>query len=67
MAGSWTIRQSPSEFSRVSTNVMIVMANLCGRKAPYILSPAGEEVQGKLWEETIAEMSKLTTLPALFT
>ncbi|KAJ0423206.1 hypothetical protein BJY00DRAFT_321900 [Aspergillus carlsbadensis] len=35
-------------------------------KAPYIMSSAGQEVQKKLWEETVAEMGRLTTLPAAF-
>ncbi|KAL3492158.1 NAD(P)-binding protein [Aspergillus germanicus] len=33
------------------------------QKAPYITSPAGHDVKNKLWKETIAEMSRLTTLP----
>ncbi|PWY94565.1 NAD(P)-binding protein [Aspergillus sclerotioniger CBS 115572] len=35
-------------------------------KAPYIMSPEGQEVQRKVWDETMVEMSKLTTLPAEF-
>jgi hypothetical protein len=45
---------------------MNAMANLAGRKAPYIMSAAGQDVQRKLWEETIAEMSRLIKLPAVF-
>jgi hypothetical protein len=45
---------------------MNVMANRSGRKAPYIVSAAGQQVQRKLWEETIAEMGRLITLPAVF-
>ncbi|KAE8553201.1 hypothetical protein EYB25_004583 [Talaromyces marneffei] len=32
----------------------------------YISSSAGQETQKKLWEETIAELSQLTTLPPQF-
>ncbi|KAJ5951555.1 Short-chain dehydrogenase/reductase SDR [Penicillium vulpinum] len=32
-------------------------------KGAFIQSPAGQEIQKKLWDETIAEMGKLTTLP----
>jgi hypothetical protein len=32
----------------------------------YISSSAGQEVQKKLWEETVAELSRLTTLPPEF-
>ncbi|CAI7587229.1 unnamed protein product [Penicillium pancosmium] len=35
-------------------------------KSRYISSPAGQEAQKKLWGETIAEMSKLTSLPVEF-
>ncbi|OQE41033.1 hypothetical protein PENCOP_c005G08551 [Penicillium coprophilum] len=33
-------------------------------KGAFIQSPAGQEIQKKLWEETIAEIGQLTTLPA---
>ncbi|QKX54305.1 uncharacterized protein TRUGW13939_01391 [Talaromyces rugulosus] len=33
-------------------------------KGTYIKSPEGQEVQKKLWDETIVELRKLTTLPA---
>ncbi|EED18014.1 short-chain dehydrogenase/reductase family protein, putative [Talaromyces stipitatus ATCC 10500] len=32
-------------------------------ESQYISSPAGQEVQKKIWEETIEELSRLTTLP----
>lgn len=32
----------------------------------FIQSPVGQEIQKKLWEETIAEMGTLTTLPSEF-
>lgn len=32
----------------------------------YVSSAAGQEVQKKLWEETLAELSQLTTLPSEF-
>lgn len=32
----------------------------------YVSSAAGQEVQKKLWEETMAELSELTTLPPQF-
>ncbi|EKV11534.1 Short-chain dehydrogenase/reductase SDR [Penicillium digitatum] len=35
-------------------------------KTAFIQSPVGQEIQKKLWEETIAEMGRLTTLPAEF-
>jgi hypothetical protein len=34
------------------------------RKAAFIKSPAGQEIQSKLWAETIAEMKTLVDLPA---
>ncbi|RMZ77834.1 hypothetical protein DV737_g4175, partial [Chaetothyriales sp. CBS 132003] len=33
------------------------------KPSAYIMSSAGQEVEKKLWTETLAEMSKLTTLP----
>ncbi|KAH8698356.1 putative short-chain dehydrogenase/reductase family protein [Talaromyces proteolyticus] len=33
---------------------------------PYVSSPAGQEVQKKLWEETVTEISQLITLPLEF-
>jgi hypothetical protein len=36
------------------------------RDNAYVSSPAGQEVQKKLWDETIAEISQLTTLPLEF-
>ncbi|EAW09505.1 uncharacterized protein ACLA_037100 [Aspergillus clavatus NRRL 1] len=35
-------------------------------KAAFVKSAAGQEIQRKLWEETVAEMSQLTTLPVEF-
>ncbi|OJJ67829.1 hypothetical protein ASPBRDRAFT_134694 [Aspergillus brasiliensis CBS 101740] len=35
-------------------------------KSPIVTSPMGQEIQKKLWEETISELSKLTTLPPQF-
>ncbi|KAL2842912.1 hypothetical protein BJY01DRAFT_199526 [Aspergillus pseudoustus] len=35
-------------------------------KSPYIVSPAGQEVEKTVWDATMAEMGKLTTLPAEF-
>ncbi|KAJ5490654.1 Short-chain dehydrogenase/reductase SDR [Penicillium expansum] len=35
-------------------------------KSAFIQSPAGQEIQKKLWQETIAEIGTLTTLPAEF-
>jgi hypothetical protein len=34
-------------------------------KSAFIKSPAGQEIQKKLWEETIAEIGTLTPLPAV--
>ncbi|KAJ5827856.1 Short-chain dehydrogenase/reductase SDR [Penicillium robsamsonii] len=35
-------------------------------KGAFIQSPAGQEIQKKLWKETIAEIGKLTALPTEF-
>ncbi|KAE8381500.1 hypothetical protein BDV26DRAFT_278711 [Aspergillus bertholletiae] len=34
--------------------------------SPYLLSPAGQAVQKKLWEETVEELGRLTSLPSEF-
>ncbi|KAE8343121.1 hypothetical protein BDV24DRAFT_129716 [Aspergillus arachidicola] len=34
--------------------------------SPYLLSPAGQAVQKKLWAETVDELGKLTSLPTEF-
>lgn len=36
------------------------------RKAAFIKSPTGQEIQSKLWAETIAEMKGLVDLPVEF-
>lgn len=36
------------------------------RVSRYIQSAAGSKVQEKLWEDTMEEMKKLTTLPMEF-
>ncbi|PYH64560.1 short-chain dehydrogenase/reductase family protein [Aspergillus vadensis CBS 113365] len=35
-------------------------------KPAIVTSPMGQEIQTKLWEETVTELSKLTTLPPQF-
>jgi hypothetical protein len=39
---------------------LIVLLN---RVSKYIRSEAGREVQEKLWDETMVELRKITTLP----
>lgn len=42
------------------------MSALFIRKAAFIKSPAGQEIQRKLWAETIAETKGLVDLPVEF-
>ena len=46
----------------------VLRADFCFlRVNQYITSPAGKELSQKLWNETMAEMAKLTTIPAELT
>jgi hypothetical protein len=36
------------------------------RKSKYLQSETGQEIQRKLWDETVVEMKKLATLPSEF-
>ena len=65
MAGFWVIRSSWSKSTpfpallKAKTNILSSFI----RKAAFIKSPAGQEIQSKLWAETIAEMKTLVDLP----
>ncbi|KAL4967235.1 uncharacterized protein BDV14DRAFT_207684 [Aspergillus stella-maris] len=63
--GGWVILHSALVAGPESHGRFLIDKAIADKTA-YIVSPAGQEVQGKLWEETIKEMNKLTSLPAEF-
>jgi len=63
--GSWIILNAALVAGPESHGKFLMDKTIAGDNA-YVSSPAGQEVQKKLWDETIAEISQLTTLPPEF-
>ncbi|CEL03854.1 hypothetical protein ASPCAL04993 [Aspergillus calidoustus] len=64
-AGAWIVLHS-ALVAGPESHGKFLNDKTIAEKAPYIVSAAGQQVQKKLWEETIAEMSRLITLPVVF-
>ncbi|KAJ5708758.1 hypothetical protein N7488_008559 [Penicillium malachiteum] len=64
--GGWIILNAALVAGPESHGKMLEDKTIAASQAPFIQSPAGQKIQKKLWEETMAEMSTLTTLPKEF-
>ncbi|KAJ6032758.1 hypothetical protein N7540_003490 [Penicillium herquei] len=64
--GGWIILNAALVVGPESHGKMLEDKTIAANKAAFIRSQAGQEIQKKLWEETMAEISTLTTLPKEF-
>ncbi|KAJ5537721.1 hypothetical protein N7494_007200 [Penicillium frequentans] len=64
-AGGWIILNSALVAGPESDGKFLNDKTIASKSA-FIQSAKGQEIQKKLWEGTVAEMNKLTTLPAEF-
>ncbi|GAM36187.1 hypothetical protein TCE0_018f05084 [Talaromyces pinophilus] len=63
--GGWIVLNAALVVGPESHGKFFLDKDIAG-DSEYVSSAAGQEVQKKLWEETMAELSQLTTLPPQF-